>query len=102
MTDKRPLRTVELRRPGPVLVCRKCLKRKTGGGKLKQRLKAGLQEHSEGQRKRRSRLVLTNCLGICPKEAAVAFSPAAFARGEVVLIGDSSKAAIEQALKKLL
>ena len=102
MSNKPPLRAVETRRPGPVLVCRKCLKRMGDGGELKRRLKASLKERSGGQKKRRPRFVLTNCFGICPKGAAVAGSPATFARGEFILIRNSSEEAIEQATTALL
>jgi len=97
MSNKPPLRTLELQRSGPVLVCRKCLKRMAGGGKLRRRLKANLKQRSAGQKKGRARLVLTNCFGICPKDAVVTASAATFARGELLLIRDCSKESIEQA-----
>jgi hypothetical protein len=102
MSNKPSLRALELQRPGPVLVCRKCLKRVSNGGKLRRRLKASLKHHSAGQKKRRARLVLTNCFGICPKDAVVAASVATFARGEILLIQDWSDEAIEQATAALL
>ena len=71
------------------------------GGKLKRRLKAGLKQRKGGQKKGRARLVLTNCFGICPKDAAVTASAATFARGEVLLIRDCSEESIKQATAAL-
>lgn len=102
MSNKSSFRALRLQRPGPVLVCRKCLKRIADGGKLKRRLKAGLKEASTGQKKRRARLVLTNCFGICPKKAIVTGSAATFSQGEFLLISDSSKESIKQATTALL
>ena len=100
MSKKPSLRALELRRPGPVLVCRKCLRRMGDGGKLRRRLKASLKERSGGQKKR-ARLVLTNCFGICPKDAVVTGSTTTFARGELILIQDCSGEAIEKAAEAL-
>ena len=71
------------------------------GGKLRRRLKASLKQRNAGQNKGRARLVLTNCFGICPKDAVVTASAATFARGEYLLIRDCSKEAIEQATAAL-
>ena len=101
MSKNPPLRALELQRAGPVLVCRKCLKRMTNGGKLRRRLKASLKLHSAGQKKGRARIVLTNCFGICPKDAVVTASAVTFARGEFLLIRDCSEEAIEQATSML-
>ena len=101
MSKKPSLRVLELRRPGPVLVCRKCLGRMEDGGKLKRRLKAGLKQRGAGEKKKRARLVLTNCFGICPKNAVVTGSAATFARGQFILIRDRSEEAIEQATSML-
>jgi hypothetical protein len=56
---------------------------------------------SGGQKKKRARLVLTNCFGICPKDAVVTASPATFARGELILIRDCSGESIEKATEAL-
>jgi len=96
MSKKPLLCALELRRPGPVLVCRKCLKRMANGGKLRRRLKASLKQRSAGQEKRRARLVFTNCFGICPKDAVVTASAATFARSELLLIRDCSEESIEK------
>jgi hypothetical protein len=71
------------------------------GGKLKRRLKAGLKQRGAGEKKKRARLVLTNCFGICPKNAVVTGSAATFARGQFILIRDCSEEAIEQATSML-
>jgi hypothetical protein len=101
MSKKPLLWALELRRPGPVLVCRKCLKRMANGGKLRRRLKASLKQRSAGQKNRRARLVFTNCFGICPKDAVVTASTATFARGELLLIRDCSEESIEKATAAL-
>ena len=102
MSDKPLLRALKLQRPGPVLVCGKCLKRMPGGGKLTRRLKASFKPRFAGQKKARARLVLTKCFGICPKDAVVTASAATFARGEFMLIRNFSEKAIEQATAALL
>jgi hypothetical protein len=73
-----------------------------GGGKFRRCLKASLKHRSAGEKKRRARLVLTNCFGICPKEAVVTASAATFARGEFLLIRDYSEDSIKQAIATLL
>jgi hypothetical protein len=100
MSKKFSLRALALRRPGPVLMCRKCLGRMENGGKLKRRLKASLK-HGAGEKKKRARLVFTTCFGICPKNAVVTGSAATFARGEFILIQDCSEETIEQAAAAL-
>jgi hypothetical protein len=102
MSKNPPLRALELQRAGPVLVCRKCLKRMANGGKLRRRLKGSLKQRNGGQTKGRARLVLTNCFGICPKDAVVTASAATFARGEFLLIRDYSEESMEQAAAVLL
>jgi hypothetical protein len=71
------------------------------GGKLKRRLKAGLKQQGAGEKKKRARLVLTKCFGVCPKNAVVTGSAATFARGEFILIPDCSEESIEQATSML-
>jgi hypothetical protein len=72
------------------------------GGKLRRRLKASLKRNSAGQKKRRARLVLTNCFGICPRNAVITASAVTFARGEFLLIRDCSEESIEQATATLV
>jgi hypothetical protein len=102
MSNEPSIRVLELRQAGPVLVCRKCLKRIANGGKLRKRLRIGLKQHGAGRKKHRARLVLTNCFGICPKGAVVAASPSTLARHEFLLIRDGSEQAMEQATIALL
>jgi hypothetical protein len=71
------------------------------GGKLRRRLKASLKERSGRQKKKRSRLIFTNCFGICPKDAVVTASSATFARGELILIQECSRESIEKATEAL-
>lgn len=100
--SRKPLpRALNLQRPGPVLMCRKCLKRMADGPRLKRRLKASLKRRAAGNKKTRARLVLTNCFGICPKSAVVTGSVATFERGEIILIQDCSKQSIDLATAAL-
>jgi hypothetical protein len=85
---KSSLVTVRARRSGPVLVCKKCLKRVEGGDKLKRRLKAELKRNGGGQKNRRPRLVLTGCFGICPKRSVAMASANTLRRNEFVLLSD--------------
>jgi predicted metal-binding protein len=85
--------TIRPRRAGPVLVCRKCLKRFDDGSKLKRALKTELKRRSVGQATRRPRLVMTGCFGICPKRAVVVASGATLQRGEYLLLADVNSSA---------
>ena len=58
MSNEPSIRVLELRQAGPVLVCRKCLKRMVNGGKLRKRLRIGLKQHGAGRKKHRARLGL--------------------------------------------
>lgn len=95
-------RPFDLRGPGPVLACRKCLRRMAGGAKLKKRLKASLKQRGGERKKERARLVLTDCFGICPKGAVVAGSAATLQRRQLVLIRDTSKQAADDAAAALI
>jgi predicted metal-binding protein len=88
MTKTAPLITLRPRRAGPILVCKKCLKRIDGGSKLKRALKTEIKRRGPGQAKRRSRIVLTSCFGICPKRAVVVASGSSLQRGEYLLLPD--------------
>lgn len=81
------------KRPPPVLICGKCLSKIDGGKKLKQALKAELKHAAAAQGGKRPKLVITGCLGICPKRAVVTASAATLGRGEYVLIEDRSETA---------
>ncbi len=92
---------LKTRRADAVFVCGKCLKRSDGGGKLKRRLKKQLSEVSDARNCKRPKLVLTGCLGICPKHAVVTASAATLGRGEVVVLRDSRAESVEKALALL-
>jgi hypothetical protein len=103
MTNKSSLTTVNLRRrSGPVLVCKKCLGRTDGGGKLKRRLKSALKRRSSLQNAKRPRLVLANCFGICPKQAVVLASARTLGRGEFILLRDTARGSVEEAADVLM
>ena len=84
--------TARLRRAPPVLVCKKCLGRVADGKSLRKALKSELKSRSAAQSVKPPRVVLTSCLGICPKRAVVVASTATMARGEVLLLADGGSA----------
>ena len=69
-------------------MCRKCLSRVADGRALKRTLKSELKQPSRAQAMKRPRVVLTTCLGICPKRAAVVANGASLHRGEYLLLED--------------
>lgn len=81
-----------LRRRTPILVCRKCLKRAPGGSDLKRALKSALKLGRSDCAKRKPRMVMTSCFGICPKRAIVVASGATLARGECLMLANASDA----------
>ncbi len=86
--------TVTIRsRREPVLVCRKCLKRVSDGGRIKRELKSAVKNLHNAQPGRRPRMVMTSCFGICPKRAVVVASGTTLHRGEFVLLTDAGQAA---------
>jgi len=95
--SKKPLVIARPKRPPPVLVCRKCLKRSDDGGGIKRALKSELKQRSKARGEKRARLVMTSCFGICPKRAVVAASGSTLARGEYMLIegGDQVSEAVD-------
>ena len=92
--------TARLRRAPPVLVCKKCLGRVADGKQLRKALKSELKDRSAAQHFKPPRVVLTSCLGICPKRAVVVAGTATMARGEVLLLSDAGAAA--EAAAKLM
>jgi predicted metal-binding protein len=80
--------TVRPRRPGPVLICRKCLKRADDGSKLKRALKSELKRRTALAGGRKPRVVTADCFGICPKRAVVVTSAATLKRGDFLLLAD--------------
>jgi hypothetical protein len=93
MPAKSSLTLARPQRPPPVLICGKCLSRIKRGKTFRQALKAKLKQHAAARGGKRARLVVTGCLGICPKRAVVAASAATLARGEYVLIDDRTAVA---------
>src|SRR3954470_18440202 len=92
MVNTSPVVTARLRR-APVLVCRKCLGRVADGKALRKALKSELKLRSTGDGGKPPRVVLTGCLGICPKRAVAVASAATIARGQVLLLADADAAA---------
>ena len=86
------------RRPGPILICKKCLRRWAGGDRIRGKLKRELKQRRTG--KETSRLVAVNCFGICPKAAVVLASGRSLEHNEYVLV--SRPRQVEGALEKLL
>ncbi|MGA7806738.1 (2Fe-2S) ferredoxin domain-containing protein [Bradyrhizobium sp.] len=93
MKKSSSLVTIRPRRSEHVLLCKKCLSRVENGGKLKRSLKSELKKRRSGKKTRRPRLVLTSCLGICPKRAVVMASASTLRRGEFLLLSDSRSVA---------
>ncbi|MGJ4948797.1 hypothetical protein [Bradyrhizobium sp. HKCCYLS20291] len=78
------LRIVQSRRPGPVFVCRKCLKRSNDPKAIKTAIKRAVKSgrgRSSGEKP--ARVVLTSCFGLCPKRAVVITGGT---RGEYLLV----------------
>jgi predicted metal-binding protein len=86
MVKDSSLVTLRPRRPEPILVCRKCLKRAADGKQIKRALKSEVKRRSAAQASKRPRIVLTDCFGICPKRAVVLASGKTLHRGEYLLL----------------
>ncbi|CAN5493716.1 hypothetical protein BH11PSE4_BH11PSE4_43260 [soil metagenome] len=84
--------TARLRRAPPVFVCKKCLGRVADGKALRKALKSELMKRGSANGGKPPRVVLTGCLGICPKRAVVVASAGTMARGEVILLADAAAA----------
>lgn len=78
---------VRPRRAAPVLVCRKCLKRSDEGRDVRRALKSELKATRPDGAKA-AKLVMTECLGLCPKKSIVVASGASLTRQEYVLVAD--------------
>jgi predicted metal-binding protein len=78
--------TIRPRRPGPILVCRKCLKRVANAKNIKRALKSEVKRRSAALAIKRPRIVLTDCFGICPKRAVVLASGTTLHRDEYLLL----------------
>ncbi|MBY0380915.1 MAG: (2Fe-2S) ferredoxin domain-containing protein [Xanthobacteraceae bacterium] len=92
MNTKPHLTIARAKRPAPIFVCRKCLKRADDGRDIKRALKAGLKELAEERGERPPRVVMTDCFGLCPKRAVVTASEATLSRNEYVLLPDEDAA----------
>jgi predicted metal-binding protein len=80
------------RRAPPVLICRKCLSRVPDGKQLRKALKSELKARSAARGEKGPRLIVTGCLGICPKRAVVTASAKTLERGEYLLLPDAEDA----------
>ena len=89
---KSSLVTIRPRCAAPVLVCKKCLGRISDGSELRRALKSEVKQRSAAQGTKRPRVVLTSCLGICPKRAVVVASADTLQRGEYLLLANSDAA----------
>lgn len=87
------LLTIRPRRSPPILVCKKCLGRIDEGKQLPKNLKSEVKRRSATQGVKRPRVVLTTCLGICPKRAVVVASAETLSQGEYLLLGNGDAAA---------
>jgi predicted metal-binding protein len=92
MPDKSSIVTARLRRPPPILVCKKCLGRVADGKAITKTLKSELKRCA-AQGGKRPRVVSTSCLGICPKRAVVVASAATLHKGHYLLLADGKAAA---------
>ena len=101
MPRKPSILALKTRRADAVFVCAKCLKRSDRGAKLKRRLKKQLARAGVARKSKRPKLVLTSCLGICPKEAVVTASATTLGRGEVVLLYNTKRDSVEEAVVAL-
>lgn len=86
MSEKKPLVTIRPRRPPPVLLCGKCLRRVDEGKRLKSALASEIKHSCKRSGMKRPKLLVTKCLGICPKHAVVAASAATLIKGEYLLL----------------
>ena len=92
MQDKPSIVTARLRRPPPILICKKCQGRLADGKAIGKSLKSELKRRSASQGGKRPRVVTTSCLGICPKRAVVVASAATLQQGRYLLLADAAAA----------
>ena len=90
---KSPVVTVAPRRPPPILVCKKCLGRIDDGKALRRGLKSEARRLGAERGTKPPRVVMTSCLGICPKRAVVVASAATLQHGQYLLLADADSAA---------
>jgi predicted metal-binding protein len=92
--------SARLRRAPPILVCKKCLGRIDDGKQLRKALKSVSKSRSVTQNVKPPRVVMTSCLGICPKRAVVVASAATLQEGRYLLLSDAAASA--QAIETLM
>jgi predicted metal-binding protein len=85
----KPVIPAKLRRAPPILVCKKCLGRIDDGKKLRKALKSDSKNRSAAQQVKPPRVVMTSCLGICPKRAVVVASAATLQDGKYLLLSEA-------------
>ncbi|MDB5653581.1 MAG: hypothetical protein JWQ94_1194 [Tardiphaga sp.] len=85
--------TIAPRRPQPIFVCKKCLGRVDDGKALKRALKSEAKRLGAARATKPPRVVLTSCMGICPKRAVVVASAATLQQGRYLLLADGDSAA---------
>jgi predicted metal-binding protein len=85
--------TIAPRRPEPIFVCKKCLGRIDDGKALKRGLKSEAKRQSAARATKPPRIVMTSCMGICPKRAVVVASAATLQHGRYLLLADGDSAA---------
>ena len=76
---------VKPRRPTPVFVCRKCLKRSDDAKDIKTAIKRAAG-HAASAGGKPPRVVMTSCFGLCPKRAVVVTGGVGAARGDYALV----------------
>jgi hypothetical protein len=89
----KPVIAARLRRAPPILVCKKCLGRIDDGKKLRKALKSESKDRSAAQDVKPPRVVMTSCLGICPKRAVVVASAATLRDGKYLLLSETKATA---------
>lgn len=93
MMNRNLLALARPRRPSPVLICKKCLKRAANGRAIKRALKAELKALSITRGEKAPRVVAAGCFGICPKHAVTVANGATLGRNEFLLLADEEQIA---------
>ena len=93
LMPKPSLVTIAPRRPQPIFVCKKCLGRIDDGKALRRGLKSEAKRLGQARATKPARIVLTSCMGICPKRAVVVASAATLQHGRYLLLADADSAA---------
>ncbi|CAL80227.1 hypothetical protein BRADO6623 [Bradyrhizobium sp. ORS 278] len=85
------------RRPAPVFICRKCLKRSDAAKDIKKAIKRETR-HAVDPNGKRARVIMASCFGLCPKRTVVVTAGAGAARGDYALIASADDVAPALAL----